>query len=241
MTTREDQNALFVISKLGEATQHAAQELRDTAQRLTGVVERLQGELSGSSWRASVDGAERAYHEWVDKLREEGVDDPSEYGRLVQDRQQLDGELARLDSMLEDRKRLVTESRVRLHRVLEARSALSEARERFLAEVLARNDFVSIDVCTYGADLRAVERSLRRALNVLDDRFAEDILVVADGRPPKGEVAKLFADLPADPSARRLQIEARIERLKERIDSRMRWLQRVWRTLQQLPRTRGPA
>ena len=213
----DDRNALFVISKLGEAMEHAAQELRDTAQRLAGVVKRLRDELSGSSWRAAVDGAERTYNEWVDKLREEGVDDPSEYGRLVQDRQQLDGELARLDSMREDRKRLVSESRVRLHRVLEARRALSEARERFLAEVLAGNDFVAIDVCAYGADLRAVERSLRRALDVLDDRFAEDILVVADGRPPKGEVAKLFADLPVDRSAMRLQIEARIERLKERI------------------------
>ena len=62
-----------------------------------------------------------------------------------------------------------------------------------------------------------VERSLRDALGVTDDRFGEDILVMEGDRARKGEVAKLLAGLPDDPDRRREAIEQRIERLKERM------------------------
>ena len=52
----------------------------------------------------------------VETLREEGVSDLNEYGHLAQDRQRLDGELADLDSLQEEKSRLDEESQALLRR-----------------------------------------------------------------------------------------------------------------------------
>ena len=64
-----------------------------------------------------------------------------------------------------------------------------------------------------------MEWSLREVLDVLDDRFQDDILVMKDGRPARGIVADLLADLPEEPSPRRLEIERRLHELKQRINA----------------------
>ncbi len=61
--------------------------------------------------------------------------------------------------------------------LLDCRRAVSSARQDFLQRALAGNRFVRIAVHRYGDDSKVIERSMREALNVLDDRFATDILV----------------------------------------------------------------
>ncbi len=213
----EDQQVVAVIAHLADAMRTAAKGLRDAARALIGAAEELRTGLTVGTWQEAVEQAEQRYAELVSMLKTEGVSDPSEYGRLVQDRQRLDGELALLDSMQEERTRLTADASARLERVLEVRRGVSKAREEFLATALRHNEFVSIQIRTYGDDLQAVERSLRLALNVPDDRFRDDILVTGDGRAPTGAVARLFANLPTEPAARCMEIEARISRLKKRI------------------------
>ena len=213
----EDQQAVAVITQVADAMRTAAQGLRDAARGLIGATAELRTALTAGSWQEAVEQAEQRYAELVSMLQTEGVGDPSEYGRLVQDRQRLDGELALLDSMQEERTRLTADASARLERVLETRRAVSKAREEFLTTALRHNAFVSIQIRTYGNDPQAVERSLRLALNVPDDRFRDDILVTGDGRAPTGVVARLFANVPTEPAARSAEIEARISHLKKRI------------------------
>ena len=211
-----DRSVVEVIAKLAIAMEASARELRDSARRLTDAVARARSDLADGPWRVAVEDARSSYGEWVGKLHADGVRDPSEYGRLVQDRQRLDGELAGFDSMLEERNRLVQVSQSHLQRVLEARRAVSDARKVFLEKTLADNKFVSIHVRAYGDDAHAAERSVRKVLNVSDDRFRDDILVTDGGRD-RGEVARWLEDLPADPAARRSKIEGRIATFKKRV------------------------
>jgi hypothetical protein len=190
-----------------------------TAQRLRGVVKTQRETLTKSAWQEAVDRADSNYARLIGMLREEGVTDPSEYSRLVQDRQRIDTELARLDSLREERDRLVGESQTGLRRVLEARRAVSDARDHFLTEALTDNKFVRIQSRTYGDDLRVLERSLREVLNVLDDRFQDDILAMEDDQPSRGSVAQLLADLPENSAERRVVLEARLKSLKDRIEA----------------------
>ncbi len=215
----EDRQAVAVITKLGGAIRAATSEMRHTAQRLKQAVEARRADMAGSSWPPAVEQARQAYGEWVENLNAAGISEPAEYGRLVQDRQRLDGELAHLDSMLDDRKRASDDADACQRRIRQARHALTDSREKFLVQALTDNEYVSIKVRAYGSrdDLRAVERSLREALDIVDDRFREDILTMEDQRRPKGAVAMLFADLPADHGERRSEIDSRIARLKERI------------------------
>ena len=136
------------------------------------------------------------------------MSDPSEYGHLAQDRQRIDGELAELDSLQDERNRLEEESQALLRKVLEARRAVSVARADFLATALTGNSFVRIRNCPYNDDRRTIEISLREELGVTDDRFRDDF---------EGVVSALLRDLPEESAERDTTVEARIEQLKARV------------------------
>ena len=215
----EDREVTAIMNALAAAVRTATGDVHATAQRLRGEVKIQRETLTRSAWQEAVDQADDNYNRLIGMLHEEGVAGPSEYSRLVQDRQRIDSELERLDSLRKERDRVVGESQMWLRRVLEARRAVSDARDHFLTSALADNKFVRIQSRPYGDDLRVLERSLREVLNVLDDRFQDDILSMEDDHPSKGSVAQLFADLPGSSAERRLAIETRIERLKERIEA----------------------
>ena len=215
----EDREVTAIIDTLAAAVRMAADDVHATAQGLRGVVKTQREALTKSAWQEAVGRADTNYDRLIEMLREEGVTDPSEYSRLVQDRQRIDTELARLDSLREERDRLVGESQTGLRRVLEARRAVSDARDHFLTKALADNKFVRIQSRTYGDDLRVLERSLREVLNVLDDRFQDDILALEDDQPSRGSVVQLLADLPENSAERRVVLEARLKSLKDRIEA----------------------
>ena len=215
----EERQAAAIMAALAAAVGAASQDLRGAAQRLRGVIGSRREQLAESAWQAAVDQAVSRYETLVKALRAEGVTDLNEYGRLTQERQRLDSELKDLESLKEERGRLSQESQSLLRKVLEARRAVSAARDKFLEKTLAQNEFVRIQSQTYGSDPQAVERSLREALKVPDDRFEDDIFVVKDDGSTKGIVAALLENLPAEPAMRRSEIERRIDDLKRRIEA----------------------
>ncbi|MCZ0942118.1 MAG: chromosome segregation protein SMC [Gammaproteobacteria bacterium] len=214
-----DRGVLGILEALRSAVSVSARELEAAAQRLRETLNGHKEGLSNSAWQAAVDDANRRFNELVANLRREGVADPSEYGGLVQDRQQLEGESKRLHSQSEALDRLSDEAQA-LHQVLqEKRRALSDARVRFLAQTLAENQFVRIEVQTCADDPRFIERSLREALRVTDRRFADDILVMGDDGPDKGVVVDLLVDLPSDRRQRVEEVEKRVAALHRRLQS----------------------
>ena len=213
----EDREVTAIMDALAAAVREAAENLRKNAQQLRRVVETQGKALANSGWQRAVSQAAVDYRRLVELLRAEGVSDPSEYGRLVQERQRLDSELERLESMQKERDRLVEQAQSRLHEVHEARREVSATRDRFLTDMLAQNTFVRIRSRTYGEDARVIERSLREALGVLDDRFQSDILIVSDERPKAGAVAELLENLPEAPEERRDVFEKRIGLLKRNL------------------------
>ena len=214
--SEEDRQVTEIMAALAIAVRTAAQDLRQIAKRLCGSIETQREELARSRWQAAVENAASEYEALIETLRKEGVTDPSEYGRLVQERQRLDGELVRLDSVQEERDRLVEQSRSLLESVTEARRAVSHGRDRFLEKTLMHNEFVRIRSLNYGDDPRAIERSLRETLEA-PDHFEGDILVMEEGHPVKGCVAELLDKLPEDSARRRLKMEKRIGLIKRRI------------------------
>ena len=215
-TSKEDRQIAAIMAALAIAVRTAAQDLRHAAERLRGSVERQREELAGSAWQTAVEQAASEYEALIETLRKEGVGDPNEYGHLVQERQRLDSELARLDSVQEERDRLIERSRSLLDNVMEVRRTVSRGRDRFLRETLASNEFVRIRSLHYGDDPRAIERSLRETLEA-PIHFEGDILDMKDGRAVKGCIAELLDELPDDSTQRSREMEKRIELIKHRI------------------------
>ena len=202
-TSQEDLQAVSTIATLAGAIRDASQALRDSARRLRDTVTKQRDDLAASAWQVDVDSAAKEYERLVESLRAEGVTDLAEYGRLAQDRQSLDGELSDLDSLSETRDKLVEQSTSLLTGLLAARRGVSAARDAFLTEKLASNRFVRIGLRTYGEDPRVIERSLREALGVLDDRFEMDIFALDSDGVGRGCVADLLSDLTEDSTERR--------------------------------------
>ena len=73
-----------------------------------------------------------------------------------------------------------------------------------------------IAINRYGDDGQVIERSMREALNVLDDRFAADVLIEHD-EGARGSVAELLAQLPSGAEARGQEMERRLADWKDRI------------------------
>ena len=214
----EDVEVVKILNEVSTAIRAAASELQASAQHLKQKLETNKSKLEKSAWKSALDSAITNYDSLIETLREEGVTDPNEHGRLVQERQRLEGELTRLQSVKEERDRLSTQLRIGLDDILKHRRAICDIRDSFLRSVLAQNDFVRIRNNPYGDEPRVIEQSLRNTLNVLDDRFQDDILTIDDdGSNAEGIVAELLA-AGDDPDVRRSLIEKRIADLKSRIE-----------------------
>lgn len=158
-----------VVAKARQALAQAATTLRADAQRLQ-TDPRLQ------TWRNRVAQAGAAYDQLQATLAEQGITDPQAFGRLVQERQQLEAQLKQLDQLQQERGRLEAQATDQLQRLTEARRNITQARADFVHNTLHANDFVRIEVVACGFDARTIERSLRVLLEVNDDRFESDLL-----------------------------------------------------------------
>lgn len=158
----QDRQAVTIITALGDAVRNAAEELRETARRLRDAVEKQRSAWNGATWQTEMSRAVADYERFVKTLQAAGVSDPSEYNRLVQERQRLDSEKKALNSMRQERERLEGESKSRLGEILTARGAVSAKREAFLNETLAQNRFVRITGRRYGDVPRVIERSCEK-------------------------------------------------------------------------------
>ena len=219
--SEKDQQALASIGALANGIREARRTLTSAASDLRGVIATQREALATSPWQAATEAADSAYERLVETLRAEGVAAPGEFARLTAERQSLDSELQELDSLSETRATLLTQSTTLLEEVLVVRREVSAARDAFLTETLANNRFVRIGLCRYGNDPRVIERSLRKALNVLDDRFERDILATDGDGMSCGCVADLLDDSTEDLQQGSTEspltgTEARIEALKSR-------------------------
>lgn len=215
--SEDDRQAVSVMGVLAAGVQRIAQDLRDAAERLRGTVEAQRDVLNASAWQSAVERAMGDHATLVEMLRGEGITDPNEYSRLIQDRQRLDSELKNLESLKAEQDRLTGQAQEQLRKILGARQAVSAARHEFLSGSLAQNKFVRIRNRTYGADARAIEHSFRQMLGISDERFRDDILVMEDGQPTKGWIAGFLAKLPENSEERCSEIEIRIDDLKQRV------------------------
>ena len=215
-TAEEDRDASAALQSMAEEVRSSAKRLLEEAQRLRAAVETHRQRLSAGGWQAAVDASSKRYEHLVEALRAAGVSDPNEYGRLVQDRQRLDGEARSDQSEREERDRLIEQSQAQFQTVLEQRRAVTDARVEFLSTTLAQNRFVRIYVRPYGDDPRVFEQSLREVLSAPDDRFSDDVLVMEGDSPSKGIVADLLQGLPDGVEQRRDEAQRRLQDLKKR-------------------------
>jgi energy-coupling factor transporter ATP-binding protein EcfA2 len=209
-----DGSAIDLLNRLRDQVHRAAESVRATGKALADAVNGERDAITSTAWNSELQKTKLVYGDLIAALKAQGVADPSEYGKLVQDRQRLEGELAKLDSLERQRHQVETQAQDALGMLGAARRRLSDKRSDFLQQTLANNPFVRIVLEPYGRDPRVIERSLREVLGAQDDRFSDDILIVDAQGPKSGAVAGLIDKLPDDYEAARLDVEERLQALR---------------------------
>ena len=190
--TDEDNPALSQFQVLQAAIDKARHEVECTAATLQERGQVLRDELEASPWFARISAAKAVYDQLKADLQQTGVNDPSEYGRLLQEKQRLETELKRLEVLQKQHSDLREKSNTLLARVQAARTAISEQRHAFLRATLQGNPFVQIQLIPYSRDPQAIERSLRELLGAADGKYMDDLYQEQERGSPKGLVADLL-------------------------------------------------
>lgn len=199
----EDSLALGIVQALHAAIAKARQEVENTAAALQERRQVLRNELESSPSFARIGEAKAAYDQLKADLLQQGVNDPSEYGRLVQEKQRLDTELKKLESLEKQQTELRERAKALLEQVQSARRAVSAQRSAFLQAMLQGNPFVRIELIPYSRDAQAMERSLRELIGAADGKYVDDLYQEQDGGAHKGLLADLLfaVDLVERPGA----------------------------------------
>ncbi|MDB5868408.1 MAG: hypothetical protein JWP96_740, partial [Polaromonas sp.] len=188
-----DSGALSVVQQLVQTITQAKAQVEAAAQLLAETGASLRAQLSHSDWQERVAQAGRAYQALKADLLTQGVSDPSEYGRLVQERQRLETEIKRLDALQKQFDELKQQVMTQREQVWDARRRVSKVRREFLQQSVADNPFVRMTLIPYGRDAREMARSLRDVLGA-SEKFENDIYIEAQGdTPAKGVIAEVLA------------------------------------------------
>lgn len=233
--------ALEVLREAVSEQHRVRGELHSLAERLTEFRESWWGRVADSTWAKAGEQVDRAYQELVARLREEGVEDPSGYGALVQKRTELERRLAEITSLERRREELRTASAGELQELERWRLELTGRRQRFLDDVLAGNQYVRISVIPFCDDASAAEASFRRAFAREDGRLESDILVTRDDGAQSGLLAQLYDGLEVDLELRKASFCQRLREMKslvltirdgEEVRHRTKWFHNHVRELQ---------
>lgn len=167
--------------ELIEATSEIGSQFKQLQVEVNSIAGRIDD--AKREWRASrlklglsnkITLASQEYTDLLDQLKNAGAGDPSEYGALVKQKQQLEEKLKSFDSKREiliQHQKSADEclSKLYIHREKE-----TQLRQDFLQAVLAGNSYVQIDVIPFGSKA-TIEEQFRRLIDRSNGGFERDI------------------------------------------------------------------
>ncbi|MBF0107601.1 MAG: ABC transporter [Magnetococcales bacterium] len=129
---------------------------------------------SAPSWKQVLHDAEEKYVSLRHRLREENVGEPSEFGKLLQQRQTLEQQLANMESRRKLQNDVRFQAAEKLSQLTELRQELTRKRHQFLEKILENNPYVRISVVQFG-DTDLCESQLRERIDCDAGKFDKDV------------------------------------------------------------------
>lgn len=177
-------------------------------------IETYENDLRETTWQKDVTQSRAAYERLAEKLKEQGITDPAEYGRLVQQRQKLEGQLEALKSLektVKEQKASVLEG---LSKMETLRKEIAAKRSAFLEATLRGNKIVKVENLAFRCSPKTTERQLRELLGCMDRRFENDIL---SENQEQGLIADLHRNLPSKAEEAEEEIIKRLKVLRKKL------------------------
>lgn len=213
--SREAESGALALLQKAVATHRALQlRLDGVANEFADAKENWRQEVAGSAWNRERGKTADSYAALKERLQREGVDDVADYGRLVQQKHLVEGQLAGLDAIEEQRATIMARATEVLSEIDEWRAELTRRRIAFCDGLLTGNELVRVSLVPLGDDPEAAEPEFRNRLDRTDGRLPKDIL---DDEGDAGMLAELYADAPGEPAHRITEMVGRVGRIKRQV------------------------
>tara|TARA_R100000656_G_scaffold60213_1_gene46732 strand:- start:329 stop:3079 length:2751 start_codon:yes stop_codon:yes gene_type:complete len=114
------------------------------------------------------------YNELISALRSQGVESPSDYAKLIDERDTIQNSLKDIEmvsSQLEQVDSLINSS---YQEIIECRKKLTQSRLEFLRKNIAGNSSIKVDLAPF-SDIDQIEESFRSVVGRSDSAFSADI------------------------------------------------------------------
>ncbi len=174
-----DAGLLEATSAVQEQFRVVRTEIEKLADKASTIADEWRTTRASLKWTTAVAAAIDAYEALKKRLQEEDAGDPSEYGRLVEERQRLEEKLKGFDRKREEIAAEEALASGSLTRLTEMRRDLTKRRTDFLGSVIGANPYVRIDVTPFGAK-ETVEAEIRKMLGRETGGFEKDIGTIDD-------------------------------------------------------------
>lgn len=167
------------IKAIHEQTAQDLKKVSETLGKLADSVDALKAQrtkdISSSKWHQTVQASIAAYDKLVNEYEEkESQLSISLYGEWVQQRNQLQHQLKKLDSVRKETELTEKQIEESLTNLQELRLELLKKRRNFLNKVIGASAFVRMELVQYG-DVSILEDEYRSLLNLEDDRFVSSV------------------------------------------------------------------
>lgn len=182
-------NNLDLLKDLANSIQQKVEKLPE---EMNTVLQFVRADSSLLRWRERIQVKENEYEKLKEDLASKGIKDEGQYDAFLIDKEELQNQLSELDRLAAEKASLILTLQVQKSNILFARTSITEARKNFLEENLKNNPYVHIEVVPFGYDPLIIEDSLRECIDITDERFSGDILVVENDKPKSGLVADLL-------------------------------------------------
>ncbi|MEO5346161.1 MAG: hypothetical protein H7834_07255 [Magnetococcus sp. YQC-9] len=156
----------------------ALRQIAGELERLASQVEQARNDwkktVADSEWNQAVQASRSVYETLVREYQEKGhataLDD---YGKWTQQRQTLQQEFNRMESIIKEIHKAEKDAQATLARLLELRAELLNRRNRFLEDTIGQNKYVRMELVPFG-DVSSVEEIYREYLD-LGDKFTSSV------------------------------------------------------------------
>ncbi len=187
-----DAELLAAIDEEQERIAGVKRQIETAAGAVEEIAARWQERKPSLAWTQATQEASGSYAALLERLRDEGAGSPDEYAELVRAREEVTARLKELSEMRDTLIEFNDQAADALRHLQDLRRNLTTRRGSFLAQVLAANKHVRINIVPYG-DRATAEASLRNLIGREPPLFQNDI-ASAEGT---GLIPNLYADFEA--------------------------------------------
>ncbi|WP_421868847.1 TrlF family AAA-like ATPase [Motiliproteus sp.] len=172
--SESESEVLTKLQKLNGSALSFKEAIKQAVASLEKELTEFRGWYCESDFNKSHLEAIKKYEELIESLRSEGIDNPSDYARLIDERDTINKSLKEMEQVsfqIDETDSLINSA---YQEIIECRKKLTVSRLEFLEQNLSGNSSIKVDLDPF-SDIDHMEESFRGVIGRSDNAFAADI------------------------------------------------------------------